>query len=103
MSHESEHCRTSAHPSSSRRALMAWLFLALLSAQVAVGQNLEPIVKSLGAQGQIPRKWFNLCGEPSCNWDAGGFAPLLLLTAGLYGCGGRAQGFPLVLLLTAGL
>eukprot|EP00601_Ochromonadales_sp_CCMP2298_P021991 CAMPEP_0173303164 /NCGR_PEP_ID=MMETSP1143-20121109/18744_1 /TAXON_ID=483371 /ORGANISM="non described non described, Strain CCMP2298" /LENGTH=872 /DNA_ID=CAMNT_0014243857 /DNA_START=97 /DNA_END=2716 /DNA_ORIENTATION=+ len=55
---------------------MAWLLLALL-AQLASGQNLEPHAKALGAtfckflayKAQIPRKWFNLCGEPSCNWD----------------------------------
>ena len=43
----------------------------------ATSQNLEPIAKKVGAtfckylayKNQIPRKYFNDCGEPSCNWD----------------------------------
>ena len=42
-----------------------------------VGQNLESIAKEIGStfcmylafKYQIPRKYFNECGQPSCSWD----------------------------------
>jgi hypothetical protein len=57
--------------------------LLLSGAQLAASTNLEPIAKTLGAtfckflayKAQISRKWFNLCGEPSCNWDEWSDAP----------------------------
>lgn len=53
-----------------------WLVNVLLYS-VSTAQDVESIAKEVGAtfctylayKNQIPRKYFNACGEPSCNWD----------------------------------
>eukprot|EP01032_Pedospumella_encystans_P013095 gene13095-15097_t len=60
------------------RSLTPVLWLALLLVlNVVISQDVESIAKEVGAtfckylafKNQIPRKYFDLCGEPSCNWD----------------------------------
>jgi hypothetical protein len=64
----------------SSNKMSRWVAVLLLVAVFvccAVSQDLESLAKEIGAtfckylayKNQIPRRFFNDCGEPSCNWD----------------------------------
>jgi hypothetical protein len=56
---------------------LAFVSAFSLTITVIFGQSFEPYVKDIGGtfckflafKSQLPRKYFNLCPEPSCAWD----------------------------------